>query len=599
MGRRRTLTRTSDPAPAGETLPKPPAGRATMRVEVEGDPDTVRKKMGLESEGGAKERETGDDDATFLEALKKAEYRFTVKRVLPREWQGREARIVVFEDACPMLYQDIVDEVTNNSGGKKYRATVFDPSTGKAIAAKTFTVDADPKLPPPREEGATFEDMLNEEHEPDADERLQNFADNQLKMAEKQLNIERTQEMLDTLRKKRDKDKAPPTDDPRIRELEKRLDEERHQRELDRQKAEADRKYDELRAQLAELKANQGKGGEKSDVALALEAMKNMQDEANKRFDRFLTQQREDKLDEIVRKLDKGPAMGGLGTLAEQVKAFRDIKNLLDGGEGDEEEGVDDDREWWEKLIDHVPKIMDKLSDMSKGGKKITKDDFLKEIDEAADRATQEEIRKLQTQQAPPRPALPAPAPAADPSKGSVGRPVTPPEKVTELPPAAPSAPAAPAPAAAAPAAPPPPAQETLAAQLPNAEQQAQAEIIKTAAGIIVMIEIELAQRKRLYQWNYEGAWQNCPETVLEKMCLAADPLAMMDALNVQGLPPELVQKLEGIKAQCSSSPRALRWINLGLKELQRWWQKLEQDPDFDPADEEEEAEEEPAEEPA
>lgn len=590
MRRRRDLRSPAAPAVSTQT-PKPPApGGAQMRVEIEGDPDTVRNKLGMNDGDKGKEKETGDEDAVFLEALKKAEYRFQIKRILPREWQGRDARLVVMEDACPMLYQDIVDEVTKSSGGRKFRAVVFNPSDGKSVAAKTFTVEADPILPRVVDDGASLQDLIEEEQEPDDNERIQRTFNNQIKMAEQQLTLERTQEMLDSLRNKRSNGKGNPAEDERIRLLEKKLDEERHQRELDRQKAESDRKYDELQRQLTEIKANQNKGGDKSDIALVLESMKTMQEESNRRFEKFLEKSREDKVDEILRRMEKSHSQGGLGTLAEQVKAFRDIKGLLDGDDGD-------DREWWEKLIDHVPKIMDRLADMSKGGKKVSKEDFLKEIDAAAERATKEEIAKLETQAPAPRRALPAPAPAAVPapenSQGSVGRPVTKPVKVDALPPAAPTAAPEPAaapaaePSPAAPAAPAAPVQST-----PDPKQAAEIETLRMAAGVICMIEVELETRKRLYQWNYEGAWQNLPEPLLEKVCMAEEPVQMLAAFMIPGMPGEMVQKIEAIRTKITTSPRAMRWLAAGHKELQRWWQKLEEDPEFDPADEEEEGEE-------
>jgi len=54
MSRRRRLHNPGPEAPAGTEAPAKPSspGRATMRVEVEGDPDTVRNKMGMGADAG-------------------------------------------------------------------------------------------------------------------------------------------------------------------------------------------------------------------------------------------------------------------------------------------------------------------------------------------------------------------------------------------------------------------------------------------------------------------------------------------------------------------------------------------------------------------
>ncbi len=608
--RRRNLR--GDPAvpgaPVQEKTPPPASqpvtGRATMKVEMSGDPDTVRRKMNLnDEEKGGKTQDRGSGDAIFFEALKNPEYKLRVKRRSPSQWQGQDARVIVYEEQCPMVYNSLVEEVTAIAGGRQFLITIYDPSNGKVIAAKDMEVPADPIL---KKKDSEDEDevtrMLSEEPpEPDDVDRLAATMGKQVLLAEKHLTLERTQDMLDSLKRKRDRGSAP-QDDAQIRRLEQELAEQRHQRELDRQQAIHDKELAEMKASIAMLQ-NSGpqKGAVDPSIVAILDGMRKSQEAADARMDRWMEQQREDKVDKLLKEVRDQRAGGGLGTLGEQIKAVKAIRDIFDGGDGDEDDDSDDKepKEWWEKLIDHVPKIMDKLSEMSKGGKKVTKDEFMKEIDDAAEKATREEIEKLQRQNRPaplPAPAAPQalPAPAAD--QGSVGRPVTKPAvtQVAELPPAAPAA--APAPEASAPAAP-------AAPEVPIMPPDAQAaivekEILSMATGVVLIIEHELELRKRLYEWNYQGAWQNLPEAMLEKVCTSPDPASMLDALRIQGLPQEVLSKIDGIKARISESPRAAAWIARGHKELQRWWKALEADPDFDPADEDEaeEPEEAPAE---
>jgi hypothetical protein len=592
MTRRRRL-------PAGteqtETNPPQPAGRATMRVELSGDPDQVRSKMNLNQKEPAVATPTSDEnDKKFFAAIENPEYRFRVRRTRPTQWKGRDARHVVYEENCPMTYQDIVDEVGKTSGGQQYLITTFDPGTGKTIAGKTFRVDSDPIMKEEAQPDNALEDMLSQEAEPDAIEAMQQTMKRQLSLAETQAALERTQEMIEGFKRKRNNGQN--VDNTQIQALEKQLTDLRHQRDLDLQKAESDRRLALMEERLNSLSKAPPPTTGKSELTTVMETMIKMQDESNKRFERLLESQRQDKLDLILQNLNKNSAAGGLGSLKEQVATVKQIRDLFDGGGG--EEGDDaEPKEWYEKLIDQVPKILEKLGDMSKDGKKVSKEDFLKEIDEATERATKEELAKIQQEQDRKRPALPGPAPSsAEPAKPQVGRPLTP-AHVQGLP--GTSSSAAPATAAVEVATKPVDALPAAAPEAPAPTVDApsiEKESLLMVTGVIVAIGVEIEMRKNFYQWNYEGAWQNLPEDILERMCKAPDALSMLEALRVDGLPPEVVVKLDAIKAKVSGAPRAGVWISRGFKELQRWWEEREKDPEFDPGDEDEEQEEQPEE---
>jgi hypothetical protein len=49
------------------------------------------------------------------------------------------------------------------------------------------------------------------------------------------------------------------------------------------------------------------------------------------------------------------------------------------------------------------------------------------------------------------------------------------------------------------------------------------------------------------------------------------------------------------MKEKVLATPRAVAWMSIGIRELNRWWVEVEKNPEFDPADEggEDEGEEE------
>ena len=250
--RRRNLTKPgTEGAQEQETPPTRVPGRATMDVRVSGDPDEVKNKLNLRNKDDDRLNAKPDkkNEELFVEALNNPKYRFSVKRVKPTEWQGRDAKIVVLEDQCPLQYADIVEEVTEKAGGRKYRITVFDPNNSDQIAFKFLDISADPKLPPPKENQESFEDLMSEEVEETDMEQLDKTMNEQISMANKRLRFEQAREMLDSMKAK--KDTGGKVDDGRMARLERMLEEEKREREKDRIQAQHDREMSEMKARLA------------------------------------------------------------------------------------------------------------------------------------------------------------------------------------------------------------------------------------------------------------------------------------------------------------------------------------------------------------
>jgi len=115
-------------------------------------------------------------------------------------------------------------------------------------------------------------------------------------------------------------------------------------------------------------------------------------------------------------------------------------------------------------------------------------------------------------------------------------------------------------------------------------------EILIRVSGVLEMLSREIELRPNEYLWNYEGAYNALPEAILEKVCAAPDPVAMIDAFAIAGIDPD---GLAALKTKISGNPRILAWVKVGHDDLKTWHQEKLKDPSFDPfADEEEGGEE-------
>lgn len=111
-------------------------------------------------------------------------------------------------------------------------------------------------------------------------------------------------------------------------------------------------------------------------------------------------------------------------------------------------------------------------------------------------------------------------------------------------------------------------------------------EIVIRVGGILEMLEREIELRPNEYLWNYEGAFLRAPESILEKICAAPDPVAMVDAFAIPNISPE---KLAELKAKIGANPRVLAWVKAGHDELKMWFEEKKKDISFDPFAEEDE----------
>ena len=98
--------------------------------------------------------------------------------------------------------------------------------------------------------------------------------------------------------------------------------------------------------------------------------------------------------------------------------------------------------------------------------------------------------------------------------------------------------------------------------------------------GVLEILEREIELRPHEYHWNYEGAFCALPESILEKVCAAPDPVAMLDAFAIPLISPE---KLAEMKAKIGGNPRILAWVKAGHDELKLWFAEKQKDPSFDP----------------
>jgi hypothetical protein len=569
-------SRTHTPSTQEGTPPGPIPKAGDMTVTMRGDPDTVREKMNLNQKEDLRE-ETADQDLEVIAALSKPGLKFHVKRILPKEWKGQDARVVVYEDSTPMLYQDITEEVETHSGGKKYRLIISDPENGKPVAAKTFTIDADPILKAPVvQDDSEMLRLMNGEADDNAMEAVGKSVERQVKLMEQRVTLEQFQETLDVLKRKRDNGKGSPSDDAivsKIASMERQLEQERHTRELERVRTESEQRIRELSLKIAQPHQN-------DQIAKLLVQMAEDRKDSARRFEAMMAQQREDKANEILRELRASRASGGAGSFKEQMELFGTVAKMFGmrvpgAGGDDEDEDEDDDRPWYERLGTTIadkflPKLLDKFDGMEKEGKTVTKKEFMAEMnamaEAAADEASAKQIQKIEEER---RRGLPAPA--KNPASPA-------PTTVTELPPEAPPS-----------VAPNPKAPEPATQVAPGTPITIEQESVLHVNGVLMLIQRELQLRRQYYQWNYEGAWENLPEDILEKVCTAEDCISMFDAFKITGINAADIDEL---KKKISENTKMVVWLKRGHDELKGWWVEKQKDPTFDPGGDDEEEEE-------
>lgn len=573
-------------------------------VRMRGGADAVKKQLGVATEEKKPEKKPEDnghdtEKKKFVEALRNSKYIIRVKRLTPREVNGYQTNVEVWQTELPLSYQEIVDEVTKSYLGGKYRVAVIDPASNSTVAADTFEVPGDPLLP----EGATMSQeeqnrILMRGTEKSAADLTEEGLDRRARTSAKMLEVEALEAQLDEARQRRMKPAEKPfvQDNTRVDDLERRLTEAKHQAELESR----DRKHAEEMRELKALIAQNSKPVQQgpSEVTLLIQQMQKNQESSDKRFEAMQKQMQDDKLNallEEVKAIKNRPAKES-GTMLETAEAMLKMKKLFSWGDDDDDDDDDgkrdpnDTRPWYERALDKlgdkfIPRLIDKLDGMEEGGKKVTREDFMRELqlvakqteDEAVARA-QDRITKLGVPGLPAPPqvgTVPAaiPPPPNPPVPGAFQAPKAP---VSELPPPPPSAPAATPPASPVPATPP----------SAPAGMSLQQEILLRVGGVLEILSREIELRPGEYLWNYEGVWQSAPEDIRERIAAAPDPVAMIDAFGIPGITPEL---LADLKAKVAANPKIIAWLQVGLDELKEWTAEKAKDPGFDPfADEEE-----------
>lgn len=588
-----------------EALPGEPAiplsAEPQLRVSMTGTADQVKRQLGVGPEKEQKPEPVIEDFEKFSLLLKNPKYIIRVKRLRPKQWQGNKTSIEVWTSELPLQWEEIKQEVAENAKGGTYKVSVVNPETGGVVDARNFEVDGDPfveKVEMTPAEQAMFGPQVK-----DATQVSIDGLDRRAQVTAKLLEVENLEHQLEEARSSRNgKGKKGSEDaDSRILDLDRRLSEAKHQAELEAR----DRRHaEEMRELKALIAQNAAPVKPQNDMTMVLlEQMREDRKAAQAQFTALLTQMKDDKLNAVldeVKQIKNRPSKESGGFLEFAESAIK-MKKLFGWGAGgddddDEEDDPNDDRPWWQKALDRlgdkltprvIDKIFDRLDGLETSGKKVDKDDFTKSLeiemkkaeDEAVRIATERAIKALpqpkETPPArketvpqvnvmerrvigepePPRPAAPLPA-EGKATEVTVEDPKTPLHLVKDA---------------------------AEAANPPTAPMPIAKEICLRVCNVILILERELETRPRQFNWNYEGAWNMLPEAVLEKVCQARTPAEVFEAFKVEGIN---VEDLDKMKEKVLAAPRAAAWMSRGITELNRWWKKVEADPEFDPADE-------------
>ena len=561
-------------------------------VRMRGGADAVKKQLGVATEEKKPEKKEGNgqdhEKQKFVEALRNSKYIIRVKRLTPREVNGFQTNVEVWQTELPLSYQEIMDEVSKSYLGGKYRVAVIDPSSNSTVAADTFEVPGDPLLP----EGVRMTEeeqnrILMRGNEKSAADLTEEGLDRRARTTAKMLEVEALEGQLEEARLRRTKPAEKPfvQDNTRVDDLERRLTEAKHQAEIENRDRKHAEEMRELKALIAKQAVPVSQGP--SETALLIQQMQRNQDASDKRFEALQKQMQDDKLNallEEIKAIKNRPAKEN-GTMLEMADAMLKMKKLFGWGSDDEdtdEDDPNDERPWWERALDKfgdkfIPKLIEKFDGMEEKGTKVTREDFMREIAAAAkaeeDAAVARAQQRIAAQQAPP--GLPAPAPQVtqaippppNPSVPGAFKPPAPAQPVAELPPPPP---------------PPAPAPIPVVPEKLTIEQ----EILFRVSGVLEILSREIELRPNEYLWNYEGIWQSLPEDLREKIAAAPDPVAMIDVFGIPNINPEL---LADMKAKIAANPKIVAWLKIGLDELKEWTAEKAADPTFDPFEEEEE----------
>lgn len=584
MARRRREA-PAETAPGADQTPaaEGPGPQATLTVR--GSAESVKRQLGMASETKPEPKEkdsNGHDEEKnrFVEALRGSKYLIRVKRMTPREFNNQRTNVEVWQAELPLGYQEIQDEVAKEYGGGKYRVAVIDPASNNTIAADTFVVDGDPIVPEIEVSLEDQERVFMHGRPKSAADLTEEGLERRARVSAKMLEVEALEGQLEEARKRRSGgEKQAPQDNSRVDEIERKLTEAKHQAELENRERKHAEEIRELKA-LIVANAKPAAPAGPSETALILAQMQKSQEAADKRFEALQKQMQDDKMSTLIESVNsiknKPQPQSNMLEMAEtMLKLNKMINGVRDDGDDDDDDDKDDDRPWWERAIDKLggkfgdkflEKLMEKFSGMEEKGQDVTREEFMKNMNDEAQRIADEAVAKAQGSQhrLPPPPPPAAPLPPPPPASGA-------PAPAIPLPPPPPAAPAP----QANPAAPEAPRKYTL-----------EEEILIRVTGVLEILVREMELRPNEYHWNYEGCFMSLPEAILEKVCAASDPATMIDAFAIEHINPE---KLAEIKAKISGTPRIMAWLTTGHQELKEWFAEKLKDPTFDPFDVDEE----------
>ncbi len=553
-------------APAVETATEPTEAEPQVDVRMRGTAEAVASRLSKKRPEAASRPKDDDNDSEkkrFISSLRNSRYTFRVKRVYPPKVGDVVTAVEVFNSECPTTLQEIINHVTQEAKGGKYKVYVMS-AENEMVAADTFTVPGEPFI----KESAISEEenqrLFMEDRPKDMAELSEESLERQGRLATRQLELERIQQQLEDAREARKSSKRPGELDPRIERLERQLIESRHQAEIERIQRESDRKIDELKALISKsAQPVQPQGS--SEISLIVRQMQSMQEANDRRMADMLKAMQDDKMSALMREVQaikSRPAAEG-GGMVEAMKSFMMMAKMMGldlPGQDDDDDDDDSDKPWYERLADkYLPKLLDVFDEKAKKGEKVSREDFMAEMNKMAKQAEDEAVARATQRILPPpptqRPALPPPPPPAG-----------------EAAPAPAPVPAAPAPAA-----------------LPEPPMDVERQMALRAIGVLTIFANEIEMRPNEQTWNYDGAWRALPEPILEKVCAASDAIGIVDALIVPGV--DTVQ-VDLLKAKITANPRMQQWAMRGLLELKEWWAEKLKDPNFEPLDDEDGGEE-------
>lgn len=610
MGRRKrdeasTAPEGGDAQPANAETSVAEGVEPQATLTVKGGLSKVRRQLGPSS-SPQKPVEMKESDSkeslrtAVVNALRDPKNRYEVKRQTPKKFGPLDISRVVLRDDCPITFSDLEEEIFSSHGGKRYRISVHDRDTGATVAADTVERDLTPILEESEDPETRPEDLIEQTQEMQSLNQINDQIANVTAMAR----LEGAKKQLAEIRGDSDSKAKSQQPDPRVTALEKTIERLEYESREEKREARHQKELAELRAQIA-ASSSAPKSGQ-SDIQILVQQMAEDRKQSQAQFNALLNKIQDDKMAALQQSIDRIGSKGPSSGVKEMVETFSMMAGALGiklpnlrGGDDDDDEPI----EWWEKLADKAPEMIDKISAIftkAKGeGRSVSREEVLALAKQAEDDAVAKGVARINSQtrtapalQAPAQPpvnSLTAPPPPSAMLPTAMKEEV----KVPTLPPPPPPAPQADASGA--------PSQLTLLPPLnpnggatPKAVEMSQVDqqVLVRVTGVLDIFMAEVDLRPKMPEWTAE-AWQTLPEDILEKVCACETGDALCDVIaTVPHLQPA---PLKILRDKVNSTPRTQGFVKRCLDEMRGWWAKSLADPSFDPCADEEGEEEETA----